>query len=248
MSKIEMEKCVYRIHPVYDLYTSDKNGNIVNIVKKIPMTGTKNNRGYLLCGVRKHGQKGYKTCLTHRFIWECFNGSITDNKVIDHINNIKDDNRLCNLQLVTQQQNCEKSAKDRDYSYTKNIKREKKCVKATNTNTNEVSYYDSLYCCSQYLDISNGTIKRVCDGVEYRKSGISKNDKQKYTFEYVKKDNMPENYIKSANKRPQRVSHEDKKNHQKEAMKKWCDKKYICLKCNKVMKNSNRQYHNKKCK
>jgi len=248
MTKIEINECVYHVHPVYNLYAADVNGYIINIIRQVPMKTTKNNRGYLLCGVRKHGQKGYKTYLTHRFIWECFNGLITDNKVIDHINNVKDDNRLCNLQLVTQQQNCKKSAKDRDYSYAKNIKREKKCVKAINQSTKEILYFNSIYCCSQYLDINHATIQRVCDGVEYRKSGISKKDKQKYTFEYAKKDNMPENYIKSANKRPQRVSDEDKKKHQKEAMKNWCDKKYICPKCNKVMKNSNRQYHNKKCK
>lgn len=31
MSNIEMNDCV---HPIYDLYASDKDGNIINIVKK----------------------------------------------------------------------------------------------------------------------------------------------------------------------------------------------------------------------
>ena len=61
--------------------------------------------------------KEKKTTFVHRFIWECFNGLIPEGKVIDHINNDKKDNRLCNLQIMTQQQNCKKSAKNRDYSF-----------------------------------------------------------------------------------------------------------------------------------
>ena len=122
MSKIEINECVYRIHPVYNLYAANKDGYIINIVRQVPMKTTENNRGYLLCNVRKHGQKGRKPCLTHRFIWECFNGPIVDNKVIDHINNVKDDNRLCNLQLITQRENTLKSVKDNKRSHNKNTR------------------------------------------------------------------------------------------------------------------------------
>ena len=247
MNKIEIENCVYQIHPVYDLYASDKNGNIINIVKKIPMTGTKNNRGYLLCGVRKHGQKGYKTCLTHRFIWECFNGLITNNKVVDHINNIKDDNRICNLQLVTQSENTKKSVKDNDYSYNKQ-KKSRKCVKAINCETNNVIYFNSIHCCAQHLNINNGTIKRVCDGIKYRKSGISKKDRQRYKFEYVNSEDMPDNYMISANKRQKRVPNEDKNKNKMEAIKRWQQKEFICPRCDKHLKNSNKNYHSKTCK
>ena len=196
MSKIEINECVYHVHPVYDLYASDVDGNIISIVKKVQMKGAKNHTGYLLCNVRKHGQKGYKTYLTHSFIWECFNGLITDNKVIDHINNIKDDNRLCNVQLVTQQRNCEKSAKDRDYSYLKNTRKNPKCVKAINSSTKKNLYFNSMYVVQQYLCISPAIVKKVCDGVKYCKSGISKKDGCSYKFEYVKKEYMPDNYIK----------------------------------------------------
>ena len=78
----------------------------------------------------------------HRFIWECFNGIIPDGKEIDHINNKRDDNRLCNLQLLTPKENSKKAASNRDY--TLNAKN-RKCVKATNNKTKEVSYYYSMY-------------------------------------------------------------------------------------------------------
>ena len=80
--------------------------------------------------VRKHGQNGQKNYFVHRFAYECFNGIIPDDKVIDHVNNIKDDNRLCNLQLMTQQENCKKSAKRRDYTFAAKNHQNKKCVKA----------------------------------------------------------------------------------------------------------------------
>lgn len=41
----------------------------------------------------------------HRIIWEMFNGEIPEGMLIDHINGIKDDNRLENLRLATREQN-----------------------------------------------------------------------------------------------------------------------------------------------
>ena len=243
MNKIEINECVYNIHPVYDLYASDKDGNVINIIKKVPMKGNENGRGYLNCGVRKHGQNGQKTFSVHRFVWECHNGIIPKDKVVDHINEVKDDNRLCNLQLLTHSENVKKSAPNWDHSLTRN---NPSCVKATNISTNEVLHFNSIYCCSKYLRINSGAMKRVCDGDMYHKSSKSKKDGQMYKFEYVEKENMPDNYIKSAG-RPQ-MSEEDKKKHHYEALIKWLNKEYKCPRCDKVMKNRNRQHHNKKCK
>ena len=57
------------------------------------------NSGYL--GFRFEG-KDYRT---HRVVWEIHNGKIPKDKVIDHINANKVDNRIENLQLVTAQEN-----------------------------------------------------------------------------------------------------------------------------------------------
>ena len=122
-SKIEIEKFVYSVHPIYDRYASEKDGNVINIIKKVPRIGTRNNRDYLNYMVRKYGGK-QKLYRVHRFVWECHNGIIPEGKVIDHINNNREDNRLCNLQLLTQQENCKKSAKGRDYSL---LRKNKKC-------------------------------------------------------------------------------------------------------------------------
>ena len=244
MNKIEIENCIYKVHPVYNLYASDENGNIIHLVRQVPSPGQKHKSGYLVCIVRKHGQNGQKNFFVHRFVYECFNGIIPDGKVIDHVNNIKNDKRLCNLQLMSQQENCKKSAERRDYTFAAKNHQNKKCVKATNSDTNEVSYYNSMYAVNQHLGINAGIVKMVCEKINSCKTGISKIDNHCY----VNKQDMPDNYKKSANIRSNRVPVEDKKKHHKEAMKRWQQKEYKCLKCGETYKNSFRVVHNKICK
>ena len=129
----------------------------------------------------------------HRFVWECFNGLIPVDKVIDHINDNTVDNRLCNLQLVTQQENCIMSAKKRDYTFAKYNHENKRCIKAINQITGEVSYYKSMYTTQQRLGINAGIIKMVCEGLNKCKSGISKKDGHRYIFEYINADELPKN-------------------------------------------------------
>lgn len=53
-----------------------------------------------------NGKKHY----AHRIIWEFFNGPIKKGLEIDHINGVRDDNRIENLRLVSKSQNCRNSA------------------------------------------------------------------------------------------------------------------------------------------
>lgn len=50
-------------------------------------------------------EKKRKYLLLHRLVWCSFIGNIEDNYVIDHKNADKKDNRLINLQCITQSQN-----------------------------------------------------------------------------------------------------------------------------------------------
>lgn len=46
---------------------------------------------------------------------------------------------------MIRKQNYKKSAKDRDYKFTKNNHTYKRCVKVINQNINETSYYNTFY-------------------------------------------------------------------------------------------------------
>ena len=83
------------------MYAASKDGQIIHIVKQVENAGNTNHNGYMVFTIRKYGDKNYKTYRVHRFVWECLNGVIPDGKVIEHINEDKEDNRLYNLQIVT---------------------------------------------------------------------------------------------------------------------------------------------------
>lgn len=89
------------------MYAASKDGQ--HIIKQVPNAG--NHNGYMAFTIRKYGDKNSKTYRVHRFVWECLNGVIPDGKVIDHINEDKEENHLYNLQIVTQRANCKKSAR-----------------------------------------------------------------------------------------------------------------------------------------
>ena len=94
-----IDGCVYQIHPIYDLYAAFRDGQIIHIIKQVPNIGAKQQ------SVRKYGDKNQKRYHVHQFTWECYNGIIPDGKVIDHINDKREDNRLCNLHVVAEPKN-----------------------------------------------------------------------------------------------------------------------------------------------
>ena len=88
------------IHPVYKKYAANEDGEIMNVRLRKAMRGNKQSNGYLKFSIflEKNKNKNY---LSHRFIYECFYGLIEKNKFINHINSIRADNRLKNLEVVT---------------------------------------------------------------------------------------------------------------------------------------------------
>ena len=119
--------------------------------------------------------------------------------------------RICNLQLMTQQQNCQKSAQHRDYSFPAKNHQNKKYVKATNCETNEITYFNSLHAVNQHLGINPGIVEMSAEGLNNCKTRSSKKNNQAYKFEYIQKEDMPDNYLQSANIRPRKYNDEERK-------------------------------------
>jgi hypothetical protein len=194
----------FKIHPVYDLYGSSIDGFVAHMTRKKPIIGSKNYAGYLYVTVKsKDGSR--KMCPTGRFIWECYYGVIEDkNTLIAHLNGKKDDNRLCNLLEMTKIQKHEEIEKNEDYALIVRNLSNRKYVRAINCNNDTESFYNSLYAVNQHLGINVGIVKMVCEGLNNCKSGISKVDGCRYKFNYISKEELPEDHKKSAHKHPKR--------------------------------------------
>ena len=65
-----------------------------------------NNNGYLLIDLHKNGEK--KTYQVHRLVAEAFLSNEEELPEIDHINNDRQDNRVCNLQWISHVENLRK--------------------------------------------------------------------------------------------------------------------------------------------
>ncbi|MCD8098041.1 MAG: DNA (cytosine-5-)-methyltransferase [Lachnospiraceae bacterium] len=66
--------------------------------------------GYRVYSIHAEGVK--KQIRANRLVWMSAHGRIPEGYVVDHINNIKLDNRLCNLQLLTAEDNSHKAKED----------------------------------------------------------------------------------------------------------------------------------------
>lgn len=76
--------------------------------------------GYLQVCLRKDGKN--HSLYVHRLVWEAFNGPIPEGMQVNHINEIKSDNRLRNLNLMTKVQNCNWGTRNKRISETKSQK------------------------------------------------------------------------------------------------------------------------------
>ena len=105
----------------------------------------------------------------HRFVYEVFKGPIPKCFEVDHINDIKTDNRIKNLQLLTPKQNVEKS-KNRP-------------IISINIETGKEKRYNSIKTASIELVINYSNISKICRK-KYKETKSRKNGK-KYTFKFL---------------------------------------------------------------
>ena len=129
-----------------------------------------NNQGYLSF---KAGGKNY---YCHRFVYEVFNGSIKDGFVIDHIDRIKTNNSLSNLQAISQRENTKRGGTGK---YSKNARP----VRSFNTENNTEIVFQSINAAGMHFDICPSSVQKVAEGVY--KTAFSKRFKNSIQFVYV---------------------------------------------------------------
>lgn len=105
------EKCEILIERGYTY--NPETGNIYNRFGKILNA---DHKGYV--GISTRINKKPFRLLAHHFAWYCIYGNC-DIEELDHINGVRNDNRICNLRNVTHQQNNFNRTKAKGYNWYK---------------------------------------------------------------------------------------------------------------------------------
>ena len=147
---------IFRYEPDGKLWHREQitgRGRLRNMDKPV---GCHTDKGYLRFGL-KFGLKNF-FALVHVVIWEMHYGPVTPGMEIDHKNNIRDDNRIENLQELTHGDNSKKQL------ISKNNKTGYKGVFFNKTNNNFKAY---IYV--NYKKIHLGTFDTAEEAYEARK-------------------------------------------------------------------------------
>ena len=157
-------------NPVFSNYAANKNGDVLSLKSKKILKMEKN-KGYLRFRIFNEKLEKRTNYSQHRFVYEVFKGVIPTCLEVDHINNIKSDNRIKNLQLLTRKQNVEKS--------------NNKSIISTNIETGEETRFISIKKASNKLNIYSSVISDICRKRKHHKSAKSKKTGHKYTFKFM---------------------------------------------------------------
>ena len=161
----------YCQHPVYSNYAASKDSEILNITTERILRTSENNCGYYKFFICDKKLKKPKCYLQHRFDYESVKGLIPEGFEINHKNEAKTDNRIKNFEILTHKENIEKSLN--------------KLILSINLQTSEKKLFVSIKIAAIKLEICAPNILSICKIRKYFKSATSKNDGNKYTFEYV---------------------------------------------------------------
>ena len=213
-----------KIHPIYQNYEFNDNGEYKKVASKKWNKGKKSNGSYIQCCLKKEDGT-YKSLTLSRAIWEAFNGEIPKGYEIDHIDNNKQNNKLSNLQCISMQDN----RKRRDHSFLNEVRTKKydeRNIKCIDTENKEEKIFKSKVQCGKYLGVSAGFIysKLYGTGALY---------KNKYKIEFTDEPvnfSYPDERIGKI-----RVPKEIQKQKHKEAVKRYRKKKQLIKNQNKAL-------------
>ena len=161
----------YYIHPIFTNYAASKEGEILNVKTGRILKKNLTDKGYYLFKVNDKKLIKPKNYYIHRFEWECVRGVIPEGFVIDHIDSVRINNKIENLQLLTLVENVRKG--------------NSKPITSFNIKNNKQKKYDSIVSASLELNISVTIISNICRKVKYYKTVISKKDGDRYRFEFL---------------------------------------------------------------
>ena len=166
MENLNYKKEVWRDIPEYEGYQVSNLGRVKSL-ERIDALGRKveekilkpliTRNGYYLTGLYKNSiQKFY---YVHRLVWEAFNGQIPEGLQVNHINEIKSDNRLGNLNLMTRKENMNYGSRTE-----RSAKKLSKVVLQFTLDNILVKEYPSTKQVERELGFNQGNICSCCNG------------------------------------------------------------------------------------
>jgi hypothetical protein len=166
-------KEVWKDIPGYEgLYQASNYGRIASIRYGFKIRSiVRNPSGYLQCSFRINNK--IKTFLVHILVATTFNNKCEDCTQVDHINNVKTDNRASNLQWVTRSDNMKYNYSRGVTSYEKQGAKGKK-VEIFDLDDNSLGVFDSLKDATLEFEVSHGNLSSICNPNARLKTTFSK--------------------------------------------------------------------------
>lgn len=97
------------------VYPSGKEVQKTRVFKGRILKPTMDNCGYYHVRLADNGI--YTLFKVHKLVWQTFNSKIKRGLTINHINEVKSDNRLANLELMTRKKNLKTFRKNNNHNY-----------------------------------------------------------------------------------------------------------------------------------
>ena len=169
----------------FEDYTIDETGNVFSIRKNKYLKQTINRNGY--CKVTLQKDKYRKMFSVHRLVAQAYLKNYSNTLQVNHINGIKTDNRVENLEMVTAKENMQKAVEIGLFDKCKEIQRKnaiknnlgkyhilasesaKKRVAKYDKNNNLIQLYNSITEASRKNNINITSISYSANGK--RKTG-----------------------------------------------------------------------------
>ena len=171
-----MEKEIWKDIPDYEgLYQASNLGKIRSLDREVRMAhnSTRIVKGRLIKSFKNDGynivqlsKKGNVNCMkVSRLVWSAFNGKIPEGMQINHNSEIRDDDRLENLSLVTPKENINWGGHNERVLVTKaNNQTGWLPIKQYTISGELVNEYNNIRLAEKKTGISNSNISQVCKG------------------------------------------------------------------------------------
>lgn len=154
----------------YPDYIFSKSGLIYSTKGKKLLSKSLDKKGYERVNLYINGKT--KSVFVHRIIAMCYVENPENKPQVNHINGIKSDNRICNLEWCTNKENQNHAfrigLRTRKKEYTKPVNNKKKILLDTSTGV----FYNSITEAANALGYNKGTLKDYISGKRKNKTTL----------------------------------------------------------------------------